>query len=382
MAGSGWFPAGSPAPLTLVGSAGADVMQRRIVAQGLRDPSAPTPGQLVERLVAVQAQEFAYALWGVSERVAGYPDRPAMLAAFKEGELLRTHLLRPTWHFAVPRDVRWLLRLTAPRLRRQMASQDRRHGIDDDVVARSNAALAAAVRGGRHRTRRELAAILEDAGVPAGEGRIGFLLMHAEFDEVLISGAMNGKQQTYAAFDERVLPGHEFDEEQALTVLARRYMATRGPVTAKDLAAWAGLTLGQARRGLAANENDCLVRDVDGMTLWSLRDAAPARVSRGTVVDLLQGYDELIMSYSESRVLLAAKGVLPVADYATHAHALLLDSALAGHWRHQITGAGAVVEIQLRRLVSAAERAAIAAAVNRYGSYLGMPTTMAEPVLL
>ena len=363
--------------------AGADVMSRRITVQGLWNPSAPAAQDLLRRLVAVQAQEFAYALWGVSQRVAGHPDRQEMLRAFDRGDLLRTHLLRPTWHFAAPQDVRWLLRLTAPRLRRQMASYSRQYGIDPDVRARCAAILAAAVQDGHHRTRRELAAALEDGGVPAGDGRISFLLMHAEYDEVLISGAMSGRQQTYAAFDERVPPGPDLDEDAALSTLARRYVATRGPVTAKDFASWAGLPLGQVRRALAAIEKDCEVTDLDGRTMWSVRAAPPpASSARGPVVDLLQGFDELIMSYSESRVLLAPKGVLPVADHATYAHALLIDGALAGHWRHRIGTVAAVVEVQVRRPINDAERAGIAGAVQRYGRYLGLAATMAEPVLL
>ena len=363
--------------------AGADALRRRIAAQTLRNPSAGSPGELVGSMLAIQAQEFAYALWGVSRRVAGRPGRDAMLQAFDRGDFLRTHLMRPTWHFVAPADARWLLRLTAPRLRRQMAMYDRQQGIDQETVLRSNETLAAAVASARHRTRRELVAALENAGIPAGNGRITFLLLHAEFDEVLISGAMSGKQQTYAAFDERVTPGPDLGEDEALGTLAGRYVATRGPATAKDLATWAGLTLGQARRGLSVIEKDCVIIDVDGLTMWSMPDAVPAQpIASPPVVDLLQGYDELIMSYSESRMLLAPKGVLPVADYATHAHAVLVDGALAGHWRHQLNGSSARIEVQLRRPISVSEREALEQAVSDYGEYLGLPATLAEPVLL
>ena len=363
----------------------AFVMQQRVRHQGLRHPTAATPGDAVRDLVAVQAQEFAYALWGVSQHVVGRPDRAAMLQAFDNGELLRTHVLRPTWHFVAPGDLRWLLRLTAPRLRRQMAYQDRRVGLDDAELRRSNAVLAGAVEGGRHRTRQELTEALEAAGIPAGGGRLVFILIHAEYDEVLVSGAMRGKQHTYAAFDERVPPGPDYDEDGALAELVRRFVATRAPVTAKDLATWASLTLGQARRGFAAIESDCFIEELDGLTMWSpaapiLGTVAPQR--EPTIVDMLQGYDELIMSYSESRLMLAPSGVLPVGDSPFHLHVLLIDGALAGHWRHQLTGSGAVIEIQLRRPLSAAERTALERAVSRYGDYLGVPTVMAEPVLM
>ena len=170
---------------------------------------------------------------------------------------------------------------------------------------------------------------------------------------------------------------------EALAQLAHRYVATRAPVTAKDLAGWASLTLGQARRGLAAIESDCTVTDLDGMTTWSPAGPPPTPPTRkAPVVDLVQGYDELIMSYFESRRLLAPAGVLPVPDWTSYLHAILIGGQLAGHWRHQIGKNSAVVEVQLRHPLKATERTELDAAVGRYGDYLGVPTTLAEPELL
>jgi hypothetical protein len=112
--------------------------------------------------------------------------------------------------------------------------------LDDAVFARTNAVLAQAVGDGRHRTRVELTAALEAARIPASGQRAENIMMRAEYDEVVISGAPRGKQQTYAAFDERVPPASGFDAEESLAELARRFFTTRGPATAKDLA-----TLGQ-----------------------------------------------------------------------------------------------------------------------------------------
>jgi Winged helix DNA-binding domain len=306
--------------------------------------------------------------------------------AFDDGVLLRTHVLRPTWHFALPDDVRWMLRLTAPRLRGLMAYYSRQQGLDAAELARSRVVLAKAVDGGRHRTRKELLSALESAGIPAGGMRLGFILMHAEYDEVLISGAMRGKQQTYAAFDELVPAGPDYDEDEALAELARRYVASRAPVTAKDLSGWASLTLAQARRGLAAIESETVVGELDGMTVWSMPAGSNAEMTDengSPVVDLIQGYDEIVMSYSESRRLLSGgMALLPVPDYTSYLHAILVDGALAGHWRHQLGRDGATIEVQLRRPFTGTEREGLAAAVGRYAAYLDVPTTLAEPTML
>ena len=356
---------------------------RRMVNQALSGPLSTDVAGVVRSFVAMQAQEFPYALWSIAQRMTQPPGRDDLLQAFNDGAILRTHVLRPTWHFAVPADIRWLLRLTAPKLRRIMASYTRAHGLDAAELSRSQHVLAETVHDGNHCTRKDLAAALEAAGVSTGGMRLGFILMHAEYDEVLISGAMQGKQQTYASFDERVPPGPDYDEDEALAELAGRYVATRAPVTAKDLAGWASLTLGQARRGLAIIETECTTTDLDGMTTWSPIDQRPTPpVRKSPVVDLIQGYDELVMSYFESRRLLAPAGVLPVPDRTSYLHAVLVDGRLTGHWRHQLGKNSAVVEVQLRRPLTADERTALECAVDRYADYLGVPTSLAEPVLL
>jgi hypothetical protein len=358
----------------------------RMRRQGMWSPIAPDVPTVLGSLVAMQGQEFPYALWALAQRVRNEdrPDREKLLALFDRGDILRTHVLRTTWHLVLPRDARWLLRLTTPRLRRQTAFYDRQLGLGRAELDRVQRVLAAEVAGGRHRTRRQLAAALTDAGIEATGQRLGHLMMHAEFDEVLISGAMSGRQQTYAAFDERV-PAESvaFDAEDALADLARRYVASRAPVTAKDFASWASLTVGQARAGLEAA--GCEGEELDGTVVFHPPGDRPGRPggrrprgSRpGPRADLLQGYDELIMSYSESRGrLTAGAGTLPVLDRTSYLHAVLIDGTLAGHWRHRLDAGTAVVQVQPIRTWSAAEHAAVSAAVAGYGRYLGCPTSL------
>jgi len=362
----------SDGPATIAGG--------RMLRQGLWDSAAANAAAVLGSLVAMQGQEFAYALWALAQRVrtGSRPTRDDMLAMFDRGDILRTHVLRPTWHLVRPADIRSLLRLTAPRLRKQLAFYDRRLGLDRNELDRSQAILAGAVAGGRHRTRRELADAVNAAGVKARGQRLGHLMMHAEFDEVLISGAMAGKQQTYAAFDERV-PAADgpFDEDAALADLARRYTATRAPVTAKDFAGWASLTVGRARAGLEAAA--CERREIDGTVFYHRPGGDPDGPTRGPGprVDLLQGYDEMIMSYGESRGAIIPDGAaLPVLNWDNYLHAVLVDGVLAGHWRHQLAAGEAVVQVRPIRPWSDSERRAVAAAVDEYGTYLGCPTAL------
>lgn len=365
------MPVSSPVNTVLVST--------RMRRQGLWQPTAPSVTAVLDSLVAMQGQEFAYALWALAQRVR--PDvRPShadMLAMFDRGDILRTHVLRTTWHLVLPADIRNLLRLTTPRLRRQLRFSDRQLGLDRAELDRSQRVLAREVAGGRHRTRHELAAALAVAGIEARGRRLAHLVMHAEFDEVLISGPMAGKEQTYAAFDERV-PRDQglFDADRALADLAGRYAATRGPVTARDLATWASLTVTTARAGFQAA--GCGQEQVRGRLFYDYPGSPPQQVDdHSPRVDLLQGYDELIMSYSESRdAILPAGGALPVLNRDNYLHAVLIDGALAGHWRHQFGSPDAVIQLQQLRQWLATERRAVAAAVAEYGRYLDRPISL------
>ena len=104
-------------------------------ALGLWGPTSLSPASVVARLLAMQAQEHPYARWSVGQRVEGGTHRSAVDRAFDEGSILRTHVLRPTWHFVAPGDIRWLLALTAPRIRSMAATYVRGLGLDEASFA-------------------------------------------------------------------------------------------------------------------------------------------------------------------------------------------------------------------------------------------------------
>ena len=223
--------------------------------------------------------------------------------AFADGTILRTHILRPTWHFVSPGDLRWLLALSAPRVH---ALERARTTEDPSSTTRSSppARRCSLERWKtRHLTRAEVAVELDHAGVTASGLRLAYILMHAELEAVICSGAPRGKQQTYASFDERVPAALPRDRDEALAELTARYFTSRGPATVKDFARWCSFTLGDARDGLEMVQSQLEHEVVDGRTYWFA--ASPERAApTSPVVDLVQGYDECIMSYSESKDIL------------------------------------------------------------------------------
>jgi len=125
--------------------------------QRLWDTRFEAPRDVVRWLGALQAQEFALAKWSIAQRTRGLK-RGDVEQAFADGVIVRTHVLRPTWHFALGEDLRWLLKATAPRVNALNAYYNRQHKLDTKLFAKSNAIIAKALEGGAHLTRSELAA--------------------------------------------------------------------------------------------------------------------------------------------------------------------------------------------------------------------------------
>jgi hypothetical protein len=333
-----------------------------------------TARDVVGWLTALQAQEFSMAKWSVAQRTVG-ATRADVEQALADGVILRTHVLRPTWHFVLGEDIRWLLQVTAPRVTALNAYYNRQLELDNKVFTKSSSVIAQALRRGAHLTRRELAAALQGAGIRAMAPRLAYIVMRAELDAIVCSGAMRGKQHTYALLDERAPQTKTLEYEAALAELTRRYFASRGPATLNDFLRWSSLTAGEGREGLALIADELESHVVDGRTYWFGPASRVASRSSHPAVDLVQGYDEIILSYSESRDASFTPGE------PAFSNAVLLDGRLVGHWKPTAQRNAVVIETVLHRALRGVEAKALHAGVDAYGRFLGGPATLA-PVRL
>jgi hypothetical protein len=350
-----------------------DLIGRRLVNQRLLGAAARTPADVVAWLGAVQSQDYAGAKWAVGQRVARATDADVE-RAFDAGAIIRTHVLRPTWHFVAPADVRWMLALTGPRVQRILAHYDRALGIDTKVVARSFRAIERALRDRAFKTRTELAAALRRAGIEASGQRLARIVMHGELTGLICSGPRRGTHSTYALLEERVPPAKALTRDESLAELTRRYFASHGPATVRDFAWWSGLTMGDARRGLEAIGAR---RDERGdLTYWHVGSRAGAAGLEGSA-HLLPNYDEYLVAYKDrdmvvgdTRTLVAEQRVDPYGYY------IVVDGRLAGSWRRESTAGGATVTVALYRKPAAAERRALEGAVHRFSRFIEARVTV------
>jgi hypothetical protein len=344
------------------------------------DPVLRAPADVVRWFGAVQSQDYGLAKWSLGERLPGITDAEVQ-RSFDAGEFLRTHVLRPTWHFVAREDIRWLLRLTSPRVHVTNAYAYRRAGLDVDAFATAHILLADALDGGAPRTRTELADVVGGAGLPSTGFGLGYLLIHAELDGLICSGPMRGTQHTYTLLEARVPPAPERDPDEALAELVTRYFTSHGPATAKDLRWWSSLTLADIARGLEL-AGDRLRHDlVDGVSYWSGWHETAALAS--PTVHLVQGYDEYVVAFAESKYVLDVSGTaraLPPGTAVPNGR-LLLNGQVTGRWKRTCTKDTLLVEAVLYRPLAPAESQALDAAAARHASYLNLRPRVATRLL-
>jgi hypothetical protein len=284
--------------------------------------------------------------------------------AFDRGDILRTHVLRPTWHYVAKGDLRWLMALSGPRVAARSSRRVRELELDGRTLARANEVIADAVAGG-FQTRNDLALALERAHVSVEGQRLAHILMHAELTSLICSGPMRGKRHTYASFDRRAAPAAPRTDDEAIAELARRYFTTRGPATLKDFVWWSGLSTAEARHGIEMAKDDLSSKSLQDRTYWFGEMRAPRTRGR---VDLVQCYDEVIISYTESRDVLQTPDVSfpvprPVDGFT---HVLLVDGRLAGHWRRASGKEGPIVETRVAATLDRGQQRSLASALDRY----------------
>jgi DNA glycosylase AlkZ-like len=349
-----------------------DVAQRRLRNERLVGPAFAAPADVVSWLGAVQSQDYGGAKWAVAQRARGCSDADVEEACDR-GDIVRTHVMRPTWHFVTSADARWMLELTAPRVHAANAYYYRQLELDERVFTKSHAALAAALRGGRHLTRVELGHALERAGIRAAGTRLAYVLMRAELDAVICSGPRRGKQFTYALFDERVPASKPLARDQALAELVRRYFASHGPATVQDFAWWSGLTVADGTKGIDLAKAS-LVRDVvDGKSYWQAPTRPPPAPKKPTI-HLLPNFDEYLVAYKDHGSLFDrdVRAMFDRRDNFLSNHIVVRNGRVIGGWRRTL-GRG-MVSIETRLLVplDAAETSELARAAERYGRFLGL----------
>jgi hypothetical protein len=312
----------------------------------------------------MQAQEYAMAKWAIGLRLSGINDADVE-KAFNDGKILRTHVMRPTWHFVAPKDIRWLLALTAPRVHAVNAYMYRKEKLDSTIFKRCNDTLIKTLEGGKHLTREELKAALERKKIIADGFRLSYLMMQAELEGIICSGARRGKHFTYALLNERVPPVKTFNREEALAEFIKRYFTSRGPATLNDFSYWSGSTLKDVKQGFEMVKTDFVIENIDNHQYIFAPIELKKKARQSTF--LMPDYDEYGMSYKNRSALFNVKYL---GKKLEHNRMIIINGLIEGSWQRTVKNKTVAVKIVPFNSLNKTKQMEVEKAVKRYKEFM------------
>jgi hypothetical protein len=354
-----------------------DIAARRLQAQRLTGEPFKSPLDAIRWLTAVQSQDYAGAKWALGQRSRQATDAE-LDRLFDEGAILRTHVLRPTWHFVLPEDIGWLVTLTGPRIRAGLVARNRELEIDDKVTARAEALFASALAGGRHLTRGELGEVLSAGRISPEGQRLPHLIMRAELDAVIASGPRRGKQFTYALLNERAPKTRAVDRDEAVAELTLRYFRSHGPAQIQDFVWWSGLRMADARAGLAIAGQALEHRTMDGKDYWFDSSVAPPHKA-STAAHLLPNFDEFTVAYRDRAEMLHADRPFEAKLFSFGSilsNVVTVGGKVRGSWRRSFARDGVRIEARMLDRLKPVESRAVEEAGRKFGEFLERPVQL------
>lgn len=358
------------------------IVARRLRAHRLVGEPFASPAEAVAWFGAVQSQDYPAAKWALGQRV-----RSAVEAdidqAFDRGDILRTHVMRPTWHFVLPAEIVWIQQLTSSRVLSGLATRHRALELDAATVGRATDVIGEALAGGRFLTRPELAGVLTAAGISVEGQRLPHLIATAEHANVITSGPRRGKQFTYALLAERAPRARELDREEALLELTLRYYSSHGPAQIKDFAWWSGLSVRDIKTGLHLAGSRITCHEVDGLDYyWSGPEGVTATSTESSAY-LLPNFDEYTVAYRDRSALLDPNVEFDPKLFAYYrdstpmggilSNVVIVGGRVGGAWSRAVTPRAVRVGLRLLAPPTSRTRTAIADAASRLGTFLSLP---------
>lgn len=350
-----------------------DIIAARLANQQLNQTKFKTAAELVAWFGAVQSQDFPGAKWALGQRL-GIRDQE-IEQEFNEGKILRTHIMRPTWHFVVPQDITWMEKLTSERVNRIMNYYNKILSLDRNFFDKTNKLITDALSGNKFLTRAELAKYLETHGVSLSGQKLGHTVAQAELDAVICSGPRVGKQFTYALISERIRSTgsgqaanrQPLTPENPLGELTKRYFQSHGPATVRDFVWWSGLTTADARAGIEANKLKSEV--IDGKTFYFLPTAKSQPPT--PKLFLLPNYDEYTIAYKDREAFLPEEAVSYFHNQgnASFWNAIVFRGEIIGMWKRTFNKTSAEIKTQQLPKFTEEQKSELKKAAEKFGKF-------------
>lgn len=346
-----------------------EIIEFRIQNQLLRNSGKEDVRDIVAHMGAIQAQDFAMAKWAIGIRGKGIKEKDVDIA-LEKGRILRTHLLRPTWHLVSGEDVHWLTELTAPQIITRMRSRQKQLGLTHKLIEKSNELIRKELTDKKFAKREELTAVLEAAGFDPGDNRMAYLLIFAELGGIISSGPFQGNVATYSLLKSKTQSMGDFNRGAALEELTRRYFRSHGPATLGDFIWWSGLKKTEARKSLEGISDNLSRAKCEDQEFWYYPEESRSGEARAW---LLPSYDEFYISYKDRSILLDEKlHKSAVSENGVFRPMILAENKIYGTWKRALQKNKVIIECNFFSTPSKKIRSMIEDAAGEFALFMGI----------
>jgi hypothetical protein len=284
------------------------------------------------------------AKWAVATRMRKASDQDIEMCV-NSGDIIRTHILRPTWHFVSSKDVRWMIELSAPYVKKATRYVDRQVGLTDEIFKKIWKIIEVALQREDNLTKEDLMDRFAKKKIKVDSLMATQIFIRAELEMRLCSGERKENKVTYSLFDRRVPHSEKISKKDSLVNLASIYFNSRGPATVKDFMWWSGLNLADAKFGISGLGENLRSTSLDGLNYLYFENTL---YQKKKISLLLPSYDEYMVGYSEGRKI----AFPPDLDKSFLGNGIfkpivLVDNTIVGTWKK--IGKEPFVEIQFLR---------------------------------
>lgn len=310
-----------------------DIRNIRLYNQLLTTHRLKTPKEVVSWMGAMQAQMYPMAKWAIGLRLPGSTNE-MVEQAINNGEIIRTHILRPTWHFVSSEDIHWMLELTAPRIKMAVLNYCKYSGEDEPLLNKMLHYVEKILMKESHLTRQEVGELLIAEGVELDKYRLNHIMSWAELEGVVCNGKVKGGKQTYSLLQEKAPKTFSLTKDEALERLARKYFSSHGPATIKDFVWWSGLLTSDARKGIEYIKHDFVGEVFGDETYWFRNDLQLPSSEDNSSALLLPAFDEYLVGYRDRPEILKAEYTRTViTKTGIFAPIITLNGEIIGTWK-------------------------------------------------
>lgn len=352
-----------------------DIASLRLTSQQIANSKFNSANEIVKWMGAMQAQDFNMAKWAIGLRLNNSTEKN-INAAINSGEIIRTHVLRPTWHFVSAEDIYWMLELTSSRLKASMKGRLSQLELTEKVLRKCNKIIEQVLSGGNHTTRKELVSELNKSKIATDENRASHILMNAELDKIICSGKMKGKQPTYALLEEMIKAPKRLSNEESLFTLATKYFESHCPATLHDFVWWSGLSVADAKHALEMMKDKFVSEKTDSAEYWFPNSfSIPGKLKES--VFLLPAFDEFLISYKDRTAAIASEHHgKAFSNNGIFWPTIVVNGKVAGLWKREIKKDTLIIEAGFFDKKNKVPKSDLEKTTDKLGIFLNLKTNM------